>query len=74
MSNSINRRTFIGVWLAVLVAVAGAEALSGVSITIDTSALWSVACVVPPVVILMVWRGTPSPTVAEILHAVDRCA
>ena len=72
MSSSINRRTVIGVWLAVLMAVAGAGALSGVSITIGTSAFWFVACVVPPVVMLMVWRGAPSPTVAEILHAVDR--
>jgi hypothetical protein len=72
MSRSINRRAVIGVWFAVLVAVAGAGALSGVSITTGISALWFVACVVPPAVVLMVWRGTPPPTVAEILHAVDR--
>jgi hypothetical protein len=72
MSRSINRRTVIGVWFAVLVAVAGAGALSGVSITIGISALWFVACVVPPAVMLMVWRGAPPPTVAEILHAVNR--
>jgi hypothetical protein len=69
---SINRRPVIGVWFAVLVAMAGAGALSGVSITIGISALWFVACVVPPAVTLMVWRGAPPPTVAEILHAVDR--
>ena len=72
MSRSINRRTVIGVWLAVLVAVAGAGALSGVSITIGTSALWFFACVVPPAVMLMIWRGAPPPTVTEVLHAVDR--
>ncbi|HEY3243920.1 MAG TPA: hypothetical protein VGM03_11270 [Phycisphaerae bacterium] len=42
------------------------------SITIGISAFWLVACVVPPAVMLMVWRGAPPPTVAEILHAVDR--
>lgn len=72
MSRSVNRRTVIGVWLAVLLAVAGAGALSGASITIGTSALWFVTCVVPPAVMLMMWRGAPPPTVAEILHAVDR--
>lgn len=72
MSRSVNRRIFIGVWLAVLVAVAGAGALSGVSITIDSLALWFIACVVPTVIMLMVWRGAPSPTVADILHAADR--
>lgn len=64
--------THVEIWFAVLAAVAGAGALSGVSITIGISALWFVACVVPPVVMLMVWRGAPPPTVAEILHAVDR--
>ena len=64
--------TVIGVWFAVLVVVAGAGARSGVSITIGISALWFVACVVPPAVMLMVWRGAPPPTVAEILHAVDQ--
>jgi len=44
----------------------------GVSITIGISALWFVACVVPPAVMLMVWRGAPPPIAAEILHAVDR--
>ena len=72
MSRSINRRTAIAVWFAVLVAAAGAGALSGVSITIGTIALWFIACVVPPAVMLMVWRGAPPPTVAAILHAVDR--
>lgn len=72
MSRAINRRTVIGVWFAVLVTVAGAGALSGVSITIGISAFWLVACVVPPAIMLMVWRGAPSPTVAGVLHAVDR--
>ena len=72
MLRSINRRTVIGVWLSVLLAAAGAGALSGVSITIGINALWLVACVVPPAVMLMVWRGAPPPTMAEILHAVDR--
>lgn len=72
MFTSVNRRTVIGVWFAVLVAVAGAGALSGVSITIGAGALWFVACVVPPAVMLIVWRGAPPPTVAEILHDVDR--
>jgi hypothetical protein len=72
MSRSINRRTFIDVWLAVLVAVAGAGGLLGVSISVGTIALWFVACVVPPAAMLMIWRGAPPPTIAEVLHAVDR--
>jgi hypothetical protein len=72
MFQSLERQTAIGLWIAVLAAIAGLGALSGVSITVGASMLWLAACVVPPVVTLMVWRGAPPPTVAEILHAVDR--
>jgi hypothetical protein len=72
MFKALDLRMLVAAWVAVLVAVAGAAALSGVSITLGLSALWLAACVVPPAVILMVWRGAPPPTMAEILHTVER--
>jgi hypothetical protein len=72
MSNALNRGTIIGVWFAVLAVVAGGGAVGGVSSTVGTRALLLVACLVPPAIMLMVWRGTPRLTVAELLHAVDR--
>jgi hypothetical protein len=72
MSNPPNRGTIIGVWFAVLAVVAGADAVGGGSITMGTRALLLVACLVPPALMLMVWRDAPPPTVAELLHAVDR--
>jgi hypothetical protein len=72
MPESLKRHTVVGVWLALLVVAAGAGALSGVSITIGATALWLIACVVPPTVVLLVWGGAPPPAVAEILHTVDR--
>ena len=32
----------------------------------------AIACIVPMAVMLVVWRGAPPATVAEILHKVDR--
>jgi hypothetical protein len=72
MSKSPSRGTIIGVWFTVLAVVAGAGAVGGVSITMGTRALLLVACLGPPAIMLMVWRGTPPPTVAELLHAIDR--
>jgi hypothetical protein len=72
MFQSLNRFNVIGVWLALAIAAAGAGTVSGVPITIAVSALWLVACAVPPAVMLMVWRGVPPPTVAELLYATDR--
>jgi hypothetical protein len=72
MSREMNRSTLLGVWFAVLGAVVGGGALGGVSITTGTSALLLAACFVPPAIMMMLWRGAPPQTVAELLHAVDR--
>ena len=72
MFRSLSPRSLGSAWVAALVAVAGVLALSGVPVTAGTSALWLVACVAPPAVMLMLWHGAPTPTVAEILHAADR--
>jgi hypothetical protein len=72
MFRSPNVRIAIGAWFALLVAVAAIGALAGASITLENSALWLLAGIVPPAVMLMVWRGAPPATVAEILHTVDR--
>jgi hypothetical protein len=66
------RRELPGASIEILLAAAGAVALAGVAMTVGVSALWFAAAVVPPAVILLVWRGAPPPTIAEVLHAVDR--
>ena len=43
-------------------------------ITASASSLWVAACVVPPAIMLLVWRGAPPQTVAEVLHSVDHQA
>jgi hypothetical protein len=72
MFTGITRQRLVGLWVAILAVVAAAAVVAGMPLTIATGALWVVACVVPPGVMLMVWRGAPPPTIAEILHAVDR--
>jgi hypothetical protein len=72
MFRATNRKILVGAWVAVLVAVAAAGALSGVPLTVGVTVLWFAACVVPPAVMLVVWRGAPPPTMAEILYSVDR--
>ncbi len=72
MFRSTNLRIAIGAWFALLIAVAAIGALAGASITLENSALWLLAGIVPPAVMLMVWRGAPPATVAEILNTVDR--
>jgi hypothetical protein len=71
MFRSRNRALALGAWLALFVGIAAAGALSGAAFTLSAGAFWFAACVVPPVVMLAVWRGAPPLTVAEVLHAVD---
>jgi len=72
MFQSITRPIAVAIWCVLLLIVAGVGALAGVPITPAASSLWVVACVVPPAIMLMVWRGAPPQTVAEVLHAVDQ--
>ena len=68
MSRFIDRRTAFGAWFAVLMAILGCEAVWGVSTTIGTGPFLLAACLVPPAIVLMIWRRTPPQTVAEALH------
>ncbi len=74
MFRSMNRRVTIGVWFALLVAVAGIGLLSGVPITMRSGAFWFLVSSVPPAIMLIVWRGAPPLTVAEVIYAVDQKA
>jgi hypothetical protein len=74
MFRSMNRRVTIGVWFALLLAVAGVGLLSGAPITVRSSAFWFCVCSVPPAVMLMLWRGAPPLTAAQVIRTVDQQA
>ena len=44
----------------------------GVTITLSSIALLVAMSVVPPAIVLLVWRGAPPATAAEVLYAVDQ--
>jgi hypothetical protein len=66
----MKRHILVGMCL--LIAVTVSAAVDGVFSTIGSGALRLASCVVPPAVVLMVWRGAPPLAKAAILHAVDR--
>jgi hypothetical protein len=74
MLQSITRPIAVGSWIALLVILAAATEVAGMPITAAASSLWVAACVVPPAIMLLVWRGAPPQTVAEVLHSVDHQA
>ena len=74
MFQSITRPIAIGIWFALLLLAAAVFEVVGMPMTAAASSLWVAACVVPPAILLMVWRGAPPQTVAEVLQSVDHQA
>ena len=61
-----------GMWCAAVVAIAAVCVAGGASTSNGAVELWLAACLVPPAVMLLVWRGAPPVTVAELLHDVNQ--
>jgi hypothetical protein len=72
MLKSISRTQWVGGWCAAVILVAAASVVGGATMTLNAVELWIVACLAPPAVMLLVWRGAPPATVAELLHSVNR--
>lgn len=66
-----NIRTFsLAAWLGLVALVGAAGVLAGARPNPSTIAFLMVTCVVPLMVMMMVWRGAP-PTIAEVLHTAE---
>ena len=70
MFRDLSRRRMVVVWFAGVGALLAVILVVGAPIDGSTGSLLLLMSLVPPVVMLRVWRGAPPPTVAEVLHAV----
>lgn len=74
MLKDMSRARLAGMWVAAVIMMAAFGVAWGMALTVNRGALWLVACLVPPGVMLLVWRGAPPMTVAELLYSVNRSA
>ena len=72
MLKGISRTRLMGFWFAAVAIMIASAVATGVNIPINTAALLLTVCLVPPAVVLLVWRGAPPPTVGEILYSVNQ--
>ena len=72
MLNNLSRARLVGTWFAAVAVVFACSVIAGAPMTVGALELWLVVCLVPPAVMLLVWRGAPPETVAELLYAVNR--
>lgn len=73
MLKQMTRSRLIKVWFAAvaLVGVAGV-AFGGAAVTVGNAVMLLALSLVPPTIILMLWPGTQSPTIAEVLRDTER--
>jgi hypothetical protein len=71
MLTDITRNRLVGCWFATVAIIVAAVIAMGVNVGVSTTALLLTLSVVPPGIVLALWRGAPPPTVAEILYATN---
>jgi hypothetical protein len=72
MLKDMTRARVIQIWFAAVAVAIAVAVVLGASVTASTTALLLALCLVPPAIVLLLWPGVQPPTVAEVLHGVDR--
>jgi hypothetical protein len=71
MLKDITRNRLVGCWFATVAIIVAAVIAMGVNVGVSTTALLLTLSLVPPGIILALWRAAPAPTVGEILYAAN---
>jgi hypothetical protein len=71
MLKNITRNRLVGLWFAAVAVVIASVVAMGVNVAVSTTAFLLTLSLVPPAILLLVWRGAPPPTVGEILYAAN---
>jgi hypothetical protein len=68
MLNDITRNRLVGLWFVAVAIVIASVISMGVNVGVSTTALLLTLSLVPPGIIVALWRGAPAQTVGEILR------
>ena len=71
MLKHITRNRLVGFWFAAIAVIVASVVAMGVNVGVSTTALLLTLSLVPPGIILALWRGALRPTVGEILYAAN---
>lgn len=72
MLNDMTRSRLIQIWFAAITLVVVGGIAFGAAVSVSTGAMLLALCLIPPAMILLLWPDVQPPTVAEVLHGVDR--
>ena len=65
---NMTRSTVIQLWFSAVLIAAGATAALGPPVTIATGAVLLAICLVPPVIIFMLWPSDTAATMSETIR------
>ena len=68
----MTRSRLIGIWFSAVIVVVVAAVAFGAAVTIGTGTLLAAMCLVPPVLVWMLWRTGSPPTIAEVIHDAEQ--
>jgi hypothetical protein len=68
----MTRTRLIGIWFSAVFVVVVAAMAFGAAVTIGTVALLLAMCLVPPVLVWMLWRTGSPATIAEVIHDAEQ--
>jgi hypothetical protein len=71
MVNDITRSRLVAGWFLTVALISALVIALGVDVGGSTTALLLTLSIVPPGIILALWRGAPPPTVGQILYATN---
>jgi len=71
MLNDLTRNRLVGFWFTAVAVIVVSVIAMGVNVGISTGALLLALSLVPPAIVMILWRAAPPPTVAEILYAAN---
>jgi hypothetical protein len=71
MLKHITRNRLVGFWFAAVSVIIAVVAAVGVNVALSTTALLLTLSLLPPGIMLVLWRGAALPTAREILYAAD---
>ena len=71
MLKTISRNRLVGFWFAAVAVITVSVVATGVNVGVSTTALLLTLALVPPAIILFLWRGAGPPTAREIMYAAD---
>jgi hypothetical protein len=70
MLTTITRSRLVGLWFFAVAVVVASLVVMGVNVAVSTIAILLALSVIPPGILLFLWRA-PTPTVGEILYAAN---